>query len=233
MAQTPPFRADHVGSILRTKPLKDARAKREKGEISAGRAQRGRRPRDREDHQEAGGDRAQARHRRRIPPRLLALRFLQHARRRRALRARPRHPVPGRAVQAAKHPRHRQDRLHRPPDGRALQVPEGAHQGDAEDDDPVAERDAFPARAERGEPAMPIRIATPSSTISRSAYQKAVQRLLRRRLPLPAIRRHRLGLSLLAGGVEEGARARPRRRSSAGRATRAASTRRWRPSPPT
>jgi len=31
----PPFRADHVGSILRTEPLKQARAKREKGEISA------------------------------------------------------------------------------------------------------------------------------------------------------------------------------------------------------
>ena len=31
----PPFRADMVGSILRTAPLKEARAKREKGEISA------------------------------------------------------------------------------------------------------------------------------------------------------------------------------------------------------
>jgi 5-methyltetrahydropteroyltriglutamate--homocysteine methyltransferase len=31
----PPFRADVVGSILRTEPLKEARAKREKGEISA------------------------------------------------------------------------------------------------------------------------------------------------------------------------------------------------------
>ncbi len=30
-----PFRADHVGSILRTAPLKEARAKREKGEITA------------------------------------------------------------------------------------------------------------------------------------------------------------------------------------------------------
>jgi len=30
----PPFRADHVGSLLRTAPLKSARAKREKGEIS-------------------------------------------------------------------------------------------------------------------------------------------------------------------------------------------------------
>ena len=31
----PPFRADHVGSILRSAAIKDARAKREKGEISA------------------------------------------------------------------------------------------------------------------------------------------------------------------------------------------------------
>jgi 5-methyltetrahydropteroyltriglutamate--homocysteine methyltransferase len=31
----PPFRADHVGSLLRTAPLKDARAKRERGEITA------------------------------------------------------------------------------------------------------------------------------------------------------------------------------------------------------
>jgi 5-methyltetrahydropteroyltriglutamate--homocysteine methyltransferase len=37
MAQrtTPPFRADHVGSLLRTKPLKEARARRERNEISA------------------------------------------------------------------------------------------------------------------------------------------------------------------------------------------------------
>src|SRR6185437_9820202 len=30
----PPFRADHVGSLLRTKPLQEARAKREKGAIT-------------------------------------------------------------------------------------------------------------------------------------------------------------------------------------------------------
>ena len=30
----PPFRADMVGSLLRTAPLKDARAKREKGTIT-------------------------------------------------------------------------------------------------------------------------------------------------------------------------------------------------------
>ena len=32
---SPPFRADHVGSLLRTAPLKQARAQREKGEITA------------------------------------------------------------------------------------------------------------------------------------------------------------------------------------------------------
>jgi 5-methyltetrahydropteroyltriglutamate--homocysteine methyltransferase len=32
---TPPFRADHVGSLLRTQAVKDARARREKGEIGA------------------------------------------------------------------------------------------------------------------------------------------------------------------------------------------------------
>jgi 5-methyltetrahydropteroyltriglutamate--homocysteine methyltransferase len=32
---TPPFRADHVGSLLRTAPLKEARARRERGEIDA------------------------------------------------------------------------------------------------------------------------------------------------------------------------------------------------------
>ena len=32
----PPFRADHVGSLLRSAALKDARAKRESGSITAG-----------------------------------------------------------------------------------------------------------------------------------------------------------------------------------------------------
>ena len=32
---TPPFRADHVGSLLRPAALKEARARRERGEISA------------------------------------------------------------------------------------------------------------------------------------------------------------------------------------------------------
>jgi 5-methyltetrahydropteroyltriglutamate--homocysteine methyltransferase len=33
--KTPPFRADHVGSILRSAPLKEARAQRAAGQIDA------------------------------------------------------------------------------------------------------------------------------------------------------------------------------------------------------
>ena len=36
----PPFRADHVGSILRTAPVKQARAQHEKKQISATRNSR-------------------------------------------------------------------------------------------------------------------------------------------------------------------------------------------------
>src|SRR5690242_11697906 len=35
LRSSPPFRADHVGSLLRTAPLKEARSQHEKGEISA------------------------------------------------------------------------------------------------------------------------------------------------------------------------------------------------------
>ena len=35
MRSKPPFRADHVGSLLRTAPVKDARARFARGEISA------------------------------------------------------------------------------------------------------------------------------------------------------------------------------------------------------
>ena len=62
---TPPFRADHVGSLLRSAALKDARAKRERNEITAEQLKA---VEDREidaHHQEAGGGRAQVDHRRR------------------------------------------------------------------------------------------------------------------------------------------------------------------------
>ncbi len=45
---TPPFRADHVGSLLRTAPLKEARAQARQGRDRRRRAEGGRRPRDRD-----------------------------------------------------------------------------------------------------------------------------------------------------------------------------------------
>ena len=76
---TPPFRADHVGSLLRSAPLKEARAKRERGEIDAAALKA---VEDREiekiiKRQEDIG--LESRHRRRIPPRLLELRFPRRA----------------------------------------------------------------------------------------------------------------------------------------------------------
>ena len=52
----PPFRADHVGSLLRTAPLKEARRRARKA-TSPRTSWRGRGPRDREDRPQAGGGR--------------------------------------------------------------------------------------------------------------------------------------------------------------------------------
>ena len=52
---TPPFRADQVGSFLRPAPLKEARAKHEKGEISAAELKKVEDRGDREADQAAGG----------------------------------------------------------------------------------------------------------------------------------------------------------------------------------
>ena len=57
--------------------------------------------------------------------------------------------------------------------------------------------------------------------------------LLRRRLPLSAVRRHRVGLSLLAGRTEEGARARRQSRTACRKSTRASSITRSPSGPPT
>ena len=72
-----PFRADEVGSLLRPPRIKEARARLEKGEISADDL---RKVEDSEIekvvHKQAS-DRPEARHRRRIPPLLVAFRLSQ------------------------------------------------------------------------------------------------------------------------------------------------------------
>ena len=72
-----PFRADEVGSLLRPQRIKEARAKLEKGEITA-------------------DDLRKAEDRRRIPPLVVALRFSGQARRLRAVPPRDRYSVRGR-----------------------------------------------------------------------------------------------------------------------------------------
>ena len=92
---TPPFRADHVGSLLRTAALKEARAKRMQAAISEAELMA---VEDREIEsrdQEAGERRSEACDGRRIPPLVVAFRFLPRARRRHVLFDRPRHPVSG------------------------------------------------------------------------------------------------------------------------------------------
>ena len=106
----PPFRADHVGSLLRPAALKEARAKREQR-----RDQRRRNSRRSRTARSRRSSRSRRRsgsigHRRRIPPRLLELRFSRRARRRRSLSRRAQDQVPGAAAQADDAARHRQAR---------------------------------------------------------------------------------------------------------------------------
>ena len=79
----PPYRADMVGSLLRTAPLKEARAKRDKGEISDADLSKVEDAEIRKivKQQEAIG--LEGRHRRRVPPLLVALRLPVEARRHR------------------------------------------------------------------------------------------------------------------------------------------------------
>ena len=95
-----------------------------------------------------------------------------------------------------------------------------------------ADRDAFPARARRGRQGG-LRQSRRDLRRSRRGLSERDQGVLRRRLPLSAVRRHRLGLSVLAGRIEEGAASAASTSIICRKPTRAASTRRWRPNPPT
>ena len=173
-----------------------------------------------------------ARDRRRVSPRVVAFRFLRHARRRRDLRARPRHPVPGRADQAAGRARHRQDRILRPSDAGALQVPEGAHQGHAEDDHTEPQRAAFPL-----EPGAVAKAAYPDHDAIfddlSAAYRKAVRAFYD--AGCRYLQFDDTAWAYLCSDVEmkKARDARARCRPPARNPTRRASTRRWTASRPT
>ena len=179
---TPPFRADHVGSLLRPASLKDARARRERGEISADDLHRRRECRHRAPHRATGRRRTAQRHRRRIPPRHVALRFPGTAGRRGVLPLRSRHRLPGRHRDAGQgSARHRQDRLLDAPDARPLPFSARPHPRYSEDDDPVAQRAAFPGRPPRRQPRSLSRYGGASIATSRSRTAARS-----RRSPMPA-----------------------------------------------
>ena len=95
----------------------------------------------------------------------------------RARGARPRHPVPRHPDQAREPEGHGQARLpRRPPHARAFQVPEGQHQGHAEDDHPLAVGDALPRRAQGHQQAGLSRAWTPTSTTSPSSTARPSRR---------------------------------------------------------
>ena len=141
----PPFRADHVGSLLRPAPLKEARAKHEK----------------RRDHRRATARRSRtARSRRSIRSRRRsACELATDGEFRRSwwqfdfykgldgvelYSDRPGHRVRRRRHQGRERAGRRQGRLLRPSAARAFPLPQGPHQGGAEDDHPGARDAAFP-----------------------------------------------------------------------------------------
>ena len=151
---------------------RQARARRDLGRS----AQSDRRPRDRARHSPAGGDRPAIDHRRRVPPRVLELRLPRRARRRRSLSRRAQDQVSGTAAEADDAARDRQARrFQRPPDDRAFPLRAGAHQGRAEDDDPLAVLAALPLRPRCGARRRSIRRWTISIATSGQAYRKAVR----------------------------------------------------------
>ena len=228
----PPFRADMVGSLLRPEALKEARAKCAAGEITRGSIARHRGRRDREDPRQAGGSRPAIGHRRRVPPLVVALRFPRRARWLQARPARSRHRLPWRRDQGGDRQCRRQGWLAgAPPDDRAFQVSQGPHEAGPQDDHSEPERAALPLRLQRHQGGLSRH--RPVLRRCRRRLRQGDPRLLRRRLPLSAARRHGVGLSLLepsssnrrprAGTMSTGCRS----------ATPAPSTRPWNRSRPT
>ena len=214
-----PFRADEVGSLSRPQRIKEARAKLEKGEITA---EDLRKAEDLEIekvvHKQAS----------------IGLKLATDGEFRRSwwhfdflaelTGCELFHPDTG--IQFAgvetRHdadPRDRQARFPRQPsDAGSFPLPEeacrhGPRHG--EDDDPVARGAAFPGRpqaiSKEVYPDLEEFYARPRQDLSQGG-----EGVLRRRLPLFAIRRYRVGLSLLAGRTAEGARARQQPRWAAG-----------------
>jgi len=194
-----PFRADEVGSL--TAPAEDQGGARqlEKGEISAAICARSKTWRLKRSCK-AGLDRPEARDRRRIPPLVVAFRLSGETHRCELF-----HPDTGikfagvepgmtrSRVGNARFPR-------RPPDARPFKFLkkqcEVAHV--CEDDDPFATVLHFRGGRKSLSKEVYPDLDVFYEDLARPNRQSS-EGVLRRRLPLSAVRRHRVGLSLLAG----------------------------------
>ena len=154
---TPPFRADHVGSLLRPPELLQARDDAAAGKIDADRAARDRGRGDPRDRREAGGDRPPVRDGRRVPPRVVAHGLHLRARRHHEGSRPHRGQVPQREgrhrVHAGRAARRRQARRLEDDLRRRVRVPpRHRHDERPEADDPVAEHGPLPRRQGRDRP---------------------------------------------------------------------------------
>ena len=223
-----------VGSLLRTEPLKEARAKLARGRDRRRSASRGRGPRDREDHRPAGRDRPAVGDRRRVPPVMVAFRFS----RRSSMAASCRSSITASSSTACR-PRRRASRSSARSAGRT--------------NHPMLEHFRFLKAHTRLVPKMTI--PSPSVLHFRLGLQRhqaglsGHRRVLRRSRPPPTARRSapsttpaaaicssttRSGpISASTSQREAGERARRRRRPAAGASTPAPSTRRSKAGRPT
>ena len=206
--EKPPFRADHVGSLLASgRPEGGACASRARRDRRRRAARRGG-SRDRGRDRQAGSCRAEVRDRRRVPPRLVADRFPGRARWRRnpttasarccsRVRSRGRSCCGSRAGSG----------LFRPSDDRAFSLRSRAHPGHAEDDHTVAVDAAFSLRPRcRAD----VDLSGHGGLLPRSRrdLSQGGARLCRCGLPLSAARRGKPRLSVRSGVARAGAGAR-------------------------
>ena len=190
----PPFRADHVGSLLRPPALLHARADYAAGRIDADELRAVEDDADARGGAHAGGDRPAGGDRRRAAPRLLAHGLHLPARRRQEarLRTRGRVPQPGRQrrLHAALDARRRAAAARAHDLRRRLRVPARQRDdGDAEAHDPVAEHGALPRRPRRDRR---DGLSRPGRVLGRphGGLPRRGQPARRAGLPLPAARRH-------------------------------------------
>ena len=234
----PPFRADHVGSLIRPDALIKARERADKGEMPAAELTRNPARRHPRRGAAAGGDRPQGRDRRRVQPPLLAPRLHAEVRQCQPRPVQDEGALPHRRgrprEQRAGAQGHRQDRPARQRRHlrRRLQVPGVGRARDAEDHHPVADRDAFPRRPRGDRRAAYPDIADFYDDLAR-LYREEIADFAPRRLPLSADRRGQSRLSVRSGAAPPGRQYRRGRRRRCRRPTPSCSTTRSGTSPPT